>query len=192
MIALVPVVRGEMPVIVRAHKVDDLRTALRLADEFKLKLILSHATEGWKIADELAKRKIPVLVGPINTQPSEIETAGATYENADILFRAGVKIAIQTGDTHNVRNLPFMAGLACAYGLPEEEALKAITVNPAEIFGVADQVGVLARGARADVVIFDGSPIQPKSTVVRVYIRGREIELTSRQKELMERWNKKK
>ncbi len=191
MLALVPVVRGEMPVIVRAHKVDDIRTALRLADEFKLKIILSHGTEAWKIADELAKRKIPVLVGPINQQPSEIETGGATYENADILFRAGVKIAIQTGDTHNVRNLPFMAGLACAYGLPEEEALKAMTVNPAEIFGVADQVGVLAKGARADVVIVDGSPIQPRSKVVAVYIRGRQIDLSSRQKELMEKWGKK-
>ena len=189
-LALVPVVKGEMLVIVRAHKADDIRTALRLADEFKLKIVLSHATEAWKLADELAKRKIAVLVGPINEQPSQIETAGATYENADILFRAGVKIAIQTGDTHNVRNLPFMAGLACAYGLPEEEALKAITVNPAEIFGVSDQVGVLAKGARADVVVFDGSPIQPKTGVVRVYIRGRGIDLTSRQKLLMEKWKK--
>jgi imidazolonepropionase-like amidohydrolase len=190
MLALVPVVRGELPVIARAHKVDDIRTALRIADEFKLKLILSHATEGWKIAEELAKRKVAVLVGPVNTQPDSIETTGATYENADILFRAGVKIAIQTGDAHNVRNLPFMAGLACAYGLPEEEALRAITVNAAEIFGVADRVGVLAKGARGDVVVFEGSPIQPRSTVVRVYIGGREIELTSRQKGLMERWKK--
>ncbi len=190
MAALVPVIRGELPVIARAHKVDDIRTAIRIADEFKLKLILSHATEGWRIADEIARRKIPVLVGPINTNPESIETLGATYENADILHRAGVKIAIQTDDTHNSRNLPFMAGLAVAYGLPEDEALKAITANAAEIFGVAGEVGVIAKGARANVAVFDGSPIQPRSKVVKVFIRGRDIALTSRQKELMEKWKK--
>lgn len=190
MAALVPVVRGEMPVIVRAQRIDDIRTALRLADEFQLKLILSHATEAWKIAGELAKRKVPVIVGPVNVQPDAIETKGATYENADILFRAGVKIAIQTDDTHNVRNLPYMAGLAVAYGLPADEALKAITLNPAEIFGLAGQAGVLAPGARANVAVFDGDPFQPRSSVVTLIIRGREVELTSRQKKLMEQWAK--
>lgn len=186
--ALVPVVRGELPMIARAHRVDDLWTAIRVAEEFKLKLILSHATEGWKIAGELAKRQIPVLVGPINTQPDSIETLGATYENADILFRAGVKIAIQTDDTHNVRNLPFMAGLAAAYGLPEDEALRAITAGAADILGVSDQVGRIKVGLRANVVVFGGDPLQPRSTVEHVFIRGTKMEWTSRQKELMERW----
>lgn len=185
--ALVPVVKGEMPVIARAHRLDDIWTAIRIADEFKLKLILSHATEGWKIAGEIAKRGIPVLVGPINTQPASIETLGATYENADILHRAGVKIAIQTGDAHNVRNLPYMAGIATAYGLPPEEALKAITINPAEIFGVPN-LGVLKPGAIANVAVFDGDPLQPRTKLLHLFIAGRKIELRSRQTDLAEKY----
>lgn len=185
--ALLPALRGDLPVIARAHRLDDLWTAIRIAEEFKLKLILSHATEGWKIAGEIAKRKIPVLVGPINTQPDSMETQGATYENADILHRAGVRIAMQTNDAHNVRNLPFMAGIAAAYGLPADEALRAITVNPAEIFGLSD-LGVLKPGARANVAVFDGDPLQPRTKVLALFIAGRRIELRSRQTELAERY----
>jgi imidazolonepropionase-like amidohydrolase len=168
--------------------VDDLWTALRLADEFKLRIILLHATEGWKIADEIAKRKIPVLVGPVTTQPDSMETLGATYENADILHRAGVVIAIVTADEHNVRNLPFLAGIAAAYGLPREEALRAITANPAAILGVSGTIGAIREGLSADLVVFDGDPLQPRSRIEHLLIAGRIIPPTSRQTELYERY----
>src|SRR5262249_30030806 len=135
------------------QRMDDLLTAIRLAEEFKLRLVLSHAAEGYKIADLLADKKIPVLVGPITTQPDPIETLGAVYENAAILNEAGVKIALQTDRTNDARTLPWEAGLAVAYGLPWDAALRAVTLAPAEIFGVADQLGSLEKGKRADVLV---------------------------------------
>ncbi|OHB72608.1 MAG: hypothetical protein A2W23_09285 [Planctomycetes bacterium RBG_16_43_13] len=186
--ALLPVIKGELPVVIRAHRLDDIHTAIRLADEFKLKLIISHATEGYKIAKDIAERKIPVIIGPINTQPDNFETLGATYENAVILAKAGIKIAIQTNDSHNVRNLPFMAGLAVAYGLDREEALRAITINPAEIFSVADKVGSIRPGAYANLVICTDDPFQPRNRIEHVFIKGKDIELRSRQTELYEKY----
>ncbi|HEV8376065.1 MAG TPA: amidohydrolase, partial [Candidatus Polarisedimenticolia bacterium] len=121
--ALTSVLKGEMPAVFRAQRMDDILTAVRLSEEFKLKLILSHAAEGYKVADLLASKKIPVLVGPITTQPEAIETLGAIYENAALLSEAGVKIAIQTDRTNDSRTLPWEAGLAVTYGLPWDAAL---------------------------------------------------------------------
>jgi imidazolonepropionase-like amidohydrolase len=142
-------------------------------------MILSHATDAYKIADELAKREIPVILGPVNIQPSVPETFGATYENAKILYEAGVKIAIQTGGCHNVRNLPYAAGLAVAYGLPREEALRAITINPAKIFGVDNKIGCIKKGAIANLVIVDGDPLQPLTEIKGVFIKGIFIKMQS-------------
>ncbi len=186
--ALQPALLGKMPVFARAHRVDDILTALRLAQEFNLKLILSHGTEAYKVADILAARKVPVAVGPISTQPERLETPGAVYDNAARLYRAGVKIAIQTGETLNGRMLPHEAGLAVAYGLPWEEAIKAITVNPAEIFGVADRIGHLAPGMDADLIVTEGDPLQPLTRLRYLIIKGRPIPLTSRQTALYEKW----
>ncbi|HEX9427518.1 MAG TPA: amidohydrolase family protein, partial [Candidatus Polarisedimenticolia bacterium] len=186
--ALLPALAGAMPVLVRAHRVDDILTAVRLGEEFHLKLILSHATEGYKVADLLAARKIPVVVGPITTQPDRIETLGAIYDNAARLQRAGVTIAIQSGDTLNVRMLPYEASLAVAYGLPWEEAIKAITVNPAEMFGVADRIGRLKPGLEANLIVTDGDPLQPLYALRTLMISGRPVPLTSRQTDLYARW----
>ena len=186
--AMIPVLRGEIPLVVRAHRLDDIQTALRIADEFGICLILNHATEGYKIADELARRKIPVLLGPVTTQPSSMERLGAIYENAAILSAAGVKIALQSAESHNVRILPYHAGLAVAYGLPREEALKAVTIYPAEIFGVADFLGSLEAGKIANVAVFDGDPLEPRSRLVHLMIHGREVDLQNRQTELFERY----
>ncbi|MGH9798387.1 MAG: amidohydrolase family protein, partial [Candidatus Polarisedimenticolia bacterium] len=186
--ALLPALRGEMPVLARAHRVDDILTAVRLASEFGLRLILSHGTEAWKVADLLAARNIPVLVGPITTQPERIETLGAIYENAARLHTAGVTLAIQTGDTTNARMLPFEAGLAVAYGLPWEEAIRALTVNPARIFGVADRVGSLKPGLQADLMVAEGDPLQPLTRLRALMIGGRPVPLTSRQTALYEKW----
>jgi imidazolonepropionase-like amidohydrolase len=186
--ALIPVLKKQMPVIVRAHRLDDIWTGIRICEKFGLKMILSHATDAYKIADELAKRNIPVILGPVNIQPSVPETFGATYENARILYEAGVKIAIQTGGCHNVRNLPYAAGLAVAYGLPEEEALKAITINPAQIFGVEDKVGCIKKGAIANLVIVDGVPLQPLTHIKGVLIKGKFLKMESHHTRLYKRY----
>jgi len=186
--ALLPALKGEMPVFARAHRVDDILTAVRLAGQFNLKLILSHGTEAYKVADLLAAKKIPVVVGPITTQPDRIETQGAVYDNAARLSRAGVKIAIQTGETLNARMLPYEASLAVAYGLPWEQAIRAITVNPAEIFGVADRLGSLRPGLEADLIVTAGDPLQPLARLRHLMIAGRPMPLTSRQTALYERW----
>jgi len=186
--ALLPALEGKMPVLARGHRVDDILTAVRLADEFHLKLILSHGTEAYKVADLLAARNIPVVVGPVTTQPDRIETQGAVYDNAARLHRAGVKIAIQTGETLDSRMLPFEAGLAVAYGLPWEQAIRAITVNPAEIFGVADRIGSLRPGLEADLIVTQGDPLQPLSRLIHLMIAGRPVPLTSRQTDLYARW----
>jgi imidazolonepropionase-like amidohydrolase len=186
--ALLPALKGEMPVFARAHRVDDILTAVRLADEFGLRLIVSHGTEAYKVADLLAAKKIPVVVGPITTQPDRVETLGAVYDNAARLHRAGVTIAIQTGETLNARMLPYEAALAVAYGLPWDQALRAITVNPAEIFGVADRVGSLKPGVSADLIVTDGDPLQPLSRLRHLMIAGRPIRPGSRQTDLYARW----
>jgi imidazolonepropionase-like amidohydrolase len=186
--ALLPALEGTMPVLVRAHRVDDILTAVRLAGEFKLKIILSHGTEAYKVASLLAAKSIPVVVGPISTQPEAIETQGAIYENAALLQRAGVKIAIQTGDTLNARLLPYEAALAVAYGLPWDQAIRAITLNPAEMLGVASRVGSLRPGLDADLAVAEGDPLQPLTRLRLLMIRGRPIPLTSRQTALYEKW----
>src|SRR5881628_2929722 len=134
-----------MPAVFRAQRMDDILTAIRLAEEFKLRLILSHAAEAYKVADLLSSKKIPVIVGPITTQPDRIETLGAIYENAALLAKAGVAIALQTDRTNDARTLPWEAGLAVTYGLPWDEALRAVTLSPAEIFGIADRIGSLEK-----------------------------------------------
>jgi len=188
--ALLPALEGTMPVVVRAHRVDDILTALRLADEFKLKLIVNRGTEAYKVADLLAARNIPVIVGPISTQPDRIETLGAIYDNAARLHRAGVKIAIQSGDTLNARMLPYEASLAVAYGLPWDEAIRAITVNAAEILGVADRIGSIQPGREADLIVAAGDPLQPLTPLRHMMIKGRPIPLTSRQTALYEKWRR--
>jgi imidazolonepropionase-like amidohydrolase len=186
--ALSPVLKGEVPAIFRAQRMDDILTALRLAEEFKLRLVVSHAAEAYKVADLLDAKKIPVILGPVTTQPDRIETLGAIYENAARLEAAGVRIAIQTDRTNDARTLPWEAGLAVAYGLPWEVALRAVTLTPAEIFGVADRLGSLERGKVANVLVTAGDPFQPLTSVKHLFIRGREVELRSRQDDLADRY----
>lgn len=188
--ALIPVLTGELPIIVRAHRADDILTGIAIAEEFGLRMFLDQGTEAYKVAGELAKRRIPVLVGPVTTQPERMETLGAIYENAARLQAAGVKIAIQTDEVHHVRHLPFEAGLAVAYGLPWEEAIRAITLSPAEIFGVQDRIGSLTAGAEANFFLSEGDPLEPATKIRKVYIRGAEVPMTNRQTELYKRFAK--
>lgn len=174
--AVLQVLQGKIPLVVSAHRVDDILTAIRIADEFGISnLVINHSTEAYKISSILAQKKIPVLVGPVTTQPDRMETLGARYENAAMLQKAGVLIAIQTNDAHNVRNLPYEAGIAVANGLPYEEALKAITVNPSRIFKVDQEIGTLEKGKRANLIIANGDPLEPKTAIEKVFIGGIEM-----------------
>ncbi|HKP85776.1 MAG TPA: amidohydrolase family protein [Blastocatellia bacterium] len=187
--ALIPVVRGEMPMVINANTERDIKNALAFADEMKLKAIISGGLEAYKIADQLRARNIPVLVGPVLRMPNrEDDPYDAAFANAGLLSKAGVKIAFQTQDSAHVRDLPYHAGMAAAFGLPKEEALKAVTIYPAEIFGVADRVGSIERGKIANLIATTGDPLEILTQIRHLFINGREIPLTSRHTELYEKY----
>ena len=185
--ALRPVIRGEIPLAVQAHRASDMLAAIRLAEEFKLKLVLLGAAEGWMIADELARKKIPVVVKPLTNIPS-FEALSASLENAARLQRAGVTLVLSSFDTHNARNLRQEAGNAVSYGLDRDAALRAVTLTPAAVWGIADRTGSLEAGKDADLVIWSGDPFELTTAAERVFIRGREIPKDTRQKALFERY----
>ena len=187
--ALLPMLHGQEALIASANRRSDIETALRLAREFKLKLVVAGAQEAWQIAGELARADVPVLVEPLDNIPS-YDALGVRYENAGLLAKAGVKIALLETDTHNSRNLRQEAGNAVAYGMNWEQALRAVTLSPAEIFGVADRYGSLEAGKVANVVEWSGDPFEFTTGVEHVLIRGKEIPLKSRQTELLERYRK--
>jgi imidazolonepropionase-like amidohydrolase len=187
--ALLPLLHGREPLIARANRRSDLETSLRIAKEFNLKLILTGAAEGWEIAGDIARAGVPVLVEPLSNIPT-YDGLGIRLENAALLAQAGVRVALVDTDTHNARNLRQQAGNAVSYGLSWDQALRAVTLTPAEIFGVADHYGSLEPGKVANLVVWSGDPFEFTTRVEHVLIRGREIPLRSRQTELFERYKK--
>ena len=187
--ALLPVLHAQEPLIAYANRRSDIATALRLAREFKLKLVLAGAQEGWEVARDIAAAGVPVLVEPLDNIPS-YDALGIRYENAALLARAGVKVALMETDTHNARNLRQQAGNAVSYGMSWDQALRAVTLAPAEMLGVADRYGSLESGKVANVVVWSGDPFEFTTGVEHVFIRGKEMPLTSRQTELFERYKK--
>jgi imidazolonepropionase-like amidohydrolase len=185
--ALGPVLAGELPLVVVANRRSDIATALRIGREYHLKLVLAGAREAWQLAPEIARANVPVLVEPLNDIPS-YDALGSRYENAALLARAGVKVALLETDTHNARNLRQQAGNAVAYGMSWDAALRAVTLSPAEIFGVADRYGSLDAGKVANVVVWSGDPFELGTAAEQVFIRGKKIPLESRQTELLERY----
>jgi imidazolonepropionase-like amidohydrolase len=179
--ALVPVVEGRVPVVMHANQARDIRAALAFADEFKLKVILSGAQDASRVLDDLKKRNVPVILGPILSLPQrEDDPYDILFSNAKLLHDNGIRFAIQTADAHNTRNLPYHAASCAAFGLPKEEALKAVTIYPAEIWGVADRLGSLEVGKAANVIVTDGDPLEIRTIVSRVFIAGEEIPMDSR------------
>jgi imidazolonepropionase-like amidohydrolase len=186
--ALQPVLAGREPLAVEAHRASDIQTVLRIGREYNLKLIIVGGTEAWMVASDLAQARVPVLVKVLNNLPGSFESLGATYENAARLRRAGVQVAITSGETFKAYNIRQEAGNAVAYGLPWDEAFRAITLVPAQIFGVADRYGSLEPGKVANVVVWDGDPLELLTRVSNVIIRGREIPLVSRETQLRDRY----
>jgi imidazolonepropionase-like amidohydrolase len=172
--ALGPSLRGEMPVLFDVQTEGQIRGALALADSFKLKIVLRGAQEAWLVADTLAARKIPVIVGPMVTVPEGDLPYDAVYATPGVLAKAGVQIAFQTNDggEGDARNLPYNAALAEAYGLDPDEALRAVTINPARIWGLADKLGSLEVGKVANLFVTTGDPLDVRSVVKHVFIRG--------------------
>jgi imidazolonepropionase-like amidohydrolase len=185
--ALLPVLRGQLPLIVYANRVSDIRTALRIGREYKLKLILAGAAEAWEIAGDIAAAGVPVLVEPMDNIPS-YDALGIRYENAALLTKAGVKVSLLETDTHNSRRIRQQAGNAVSFGLTWDQALRAVTLTPAETFGVASQYGSLDPGKVANVVVWTGDPFELSTGVEHLFIRGKEIPLRSRQTELLQRY----
>jgi imidazolonepropionase-like amidohydrolase len=187
--ALVPVVEGRLPVIMHANLERDIRAAIQFADEFKLKMILAGAQDVARVIPELKSRNIPVLLGPILALPQrEDDPYDLLFTNAKTLYDNGIKFAIQTTEAQNARNLPYHAGSCAAFGLPKDVALKAITIFPAEIFGVADQIGSIEVGKVANVIVTDGDPLEFRTNVKRVFIGGEEISTDSRHTLLYEKF----
>ncbi|MFF4617781.1 amidohydrolase [Nonomuraea jabiensis] len=173
---LVRVLDGELPWCQHTHRADDISTALRLADEFGYRLIINHGTDGHLLADTLADRDVPVIIGPLFTSRSKVELRRRSLRNPGILARAGVRLAITTD--HPVVPIHFLvhqATLAVKEGLDPAEALRSITLNPARIMGIDDRVGALRPGLDADVVIWSGDPLDVMSRALRVFVSGREV-----------------
>lgn len=186
--AMIPVVRGEVPVIFDVQSAEQIRGALALSDSFGLKPILRGAKDAWRLADTLAARKVPVIVGPTTSTPDGDDPYDLVYANPGVLAKAGVKIAFQTSDAADARNLPYQAALAVAYGLDETEALKAVTLNPAQIWGVGDQYGSLDAGKVANVIVTTGDPLDVRSVARYVFVRGELVSLDDRHKKLYEQF----
>ncbi|MCS3644661.1 imidazolonepropionase-like amidohydrolase [Salinibacter ruber] len=180
---LLPVIRGEQPLMISANAAADISKALDWAEERGVldQLILSGALEGWRVADEIAAANVPVLVGSIMQPPSrESDRYDKAYRTPALLHDAGVTVALRSGKTENVRNLVFHAGFAAAHGLGKTEALRAITTTPARIFGVADQVGTIEAGKRANLFVANGDPLQPATDVQHLFIDGYKLPLENR------------
>jgi imidazolonepropionase-like amidohydrolase len=186
--ALLPYLHGKKPVVLAAEQPNDLLTALDLANEFHLKIILNHVTHSASLLDKIAATGLPVIVGPIYEQPKESERYDAVFSMPAQLAKRGVKIAFASYDAHNVRNLPYAAGYAVGFGLPPEEALKALTINPAQMWGVDKDLGSLEVGKMGNVVVANGDPLDVKTDVKHVFIQGQEIPLVNKQTELRDQY----
>jgi imidazolonepropionase-like amidohydrolase len=186
--AMVPAVTGQMPVFFRARTERDIRTVLLFLDEFpEVDATIVGGDQAFRVAQEIADRGIPVVVGSAGSPTMDRDDPiAAGFANAAILNAAGVKVAFSTQDYANVRNLPYHAAKAVAFGLPQDVGLRAVTLNAAEILGVADMMGSIDVGKRADLIITNGDPLQIVTNVERMFIAGKEVSLSSKHTELYE------
>jgi len=194
--ALIPYLKGERPVVIGVYEGYDVEVIMGLAQEFKLKVILNHVTAAQDVLDKIASYHVPVIVGSIYEAPKAGERYDAVYTLPAELAKRGVKIAISSADaggpvsSHSSRNLPYAAGFAVAYGLSFDDALKAITLNVADMFGFGDKLGSLDVGKIANIVIANGDPLDVRTDVKQVYIQGVPIPMTSRQTRLRDEYSK--
>ncbi|MEM9887317.1 MAG: amidohydrolase family protein [Bacteroidota bacterium] len=186
--AMLPLLSGEGTLLLEVNKDKDILSALKWVKEKEIqKVVLTGVAEGWRVADSIAQAGIPVITGPMLSTPRRLsDRYDVSYTNAGKMLQAGVKVAIRTNEAENVRNLPFNAGFAAAYGMGKEEALKAVTIVPAEIFGISDQLGSLEVGKNATLFVSDGDPFETKTDVKYLFINGWQIAIDSRHIQLYE------
>ncbi len=179
-------------VVFGVSRAADIRRAVAFAKRNGMKPVIAGGTEAWVVADELARDKVPVLLDALENLPYTFDGIGARLDNAALLHKAGVRIAFtQFNESHNARKVRQLAGNAVAHGLPKDAALAALTVQPAEIFGLAGERGRIARGQVADLVLWSGDPLEVTSAADQVWIGGRAVEMRSRQTELRARYLKR-
>ncbi len=179
--ALLPVFNGEQALLIEVNKDKDIKNAIDWVKEKNLKAIFTGVSEGWRIAKKIAEAGIPVITGPVLSIPGRSYVRyDMNYRNAGIMQQAGVTVALRTNDAENVRNLPFNAGFAATYGMGREEALKAITINPAKIFGLEDQYGSIEVGKTANLFVSTGDPFEMKTDIKFLFINGWNIPIENR------------
>lgn len=192
--AMIPVVEGRLPLIVVADRASDIENALKLASDFNLRLIVAGGAESWMVADKLAAARVPVMIGAMNNIPGSFSHLGSYQEAAGLLRRAGVDVilindsGVSDGQGFNVRNIKQEAGNAVAYGMTWDDALRAVTLTPARVLGIADRYGSIEAGKVANVVVWSGDPFEFSTRAEHVLVRGREIDTPSRQDLLQRRY----
>ena len=189
--ALLPAIDGAIPVVVHAQRLAQIRDAMKWASEEKLRLVIWGGADAWRMADELAKAGVPVILeSPLLLPVREDDPYDAQFADAGVLDRAGVRVAFNDGgdDASNVRNFPQLAAMAVAYGYPREKALASLTLEPARILGVDGRIGSLEPGKDATLILTDGDILDLRTRVVGAYIDGRALDLSDRQKRLYERY----
>jgi imidazolonepropionase-like amidohydrolase len=195
--ALGPLLSGELPMIVEANAARDIEAAVTFAEEQGLRMILVGGAEAWKVKELLAEKDVPVILGLVASLPDrEDDPYDRPFQTAGELAAAGVTIAIGTGagggfgpgGPHESRTLPFEIGMATAYGLSEEDAIKALTINPARMYGLGDRLGSIEAGKIANLIVTDGSPLEITTQIRHVIIAGREVPLDNKHLALYERY----
>lgn len=188
--ALIPVIKGQVPIFVSADGESEIKGAVELAGKYNLKLIISGGDKAIKVASLLKEKNIPVVLGGVLALPGSEDSAyDESYARAGELHKAGVKIALTTSDApSDIRLLPYHAGTAAAFGLPREEALKAITIYPAQIFGVDKLVGSIEAGKLANLVVTDGDILEFRTKVKQMFIAGKPVDLTNKHTRLYEKY----
>ncbi|MFK8029185.1 MAG: amidohydrolase family protein [Gammaproteobacteria bacterium] len=186
--ALQDVIRGRIPLIVVVDRASDIEAVLKLGNEFALDLIIYGGAEAWMVADKIADADVTVVLNPLQNLPNAFESVNSTFENAARLHKAGVHIAFSHSDSHNPRNLTQLAGNAVANGLPWDVALRAITVNPGELFGGTSDCCTLEPGNTADLVVWPADPLEVTTFAEHVFVAGKQIKMKSRQTQLRDRY----
>jgi imidazolonepropionase-like amidohydrolase len=187
--AMIPVLEGKTPVLVTAVRERAIRDAIRFGKQQKIRIILAEPREIAKVLPEIKSSGFPVITGPTLELPlGDDDSYDAAFTLPSELYKAGIKLAFGSFNNQFARNLPYQAGTAVAFGLPHDEALKAVTINAAEIWGVADRVGSIEKGKLADLMITDGDPLETKTQVKQLFIAGREVDLTNKQTRLYEKY----
>jgi imidazolonepropionase-like amidohydrolase len=190
--AMIPVLDGKLPMLIRAEKEKTIKEAIAFADKQKVHVILERGTEAWKVAAELKAHNIPVVLPPTLRLPDEEDDPyDKPFSIPGELWKAGVKFAFASygpGAEDNPRNLPYQAAAAVGFGLPQEEALKAVTINPAQIWGVGDELGSIEKGKCADLIVTDGDPLETRTQIKQMFIKGAPVDLENKHHLLYEKY----